>query len=125
MVCRCVAVVFLFSLMKASDFPFWSVAVVDKLTLLELLLAGFFGIACLRARTPLAAGEKPTLGSFFRLSPRLERLRRSRWQWFSMVLLMLVLRIQHQLPPAVEIMVAAQFLIFLALPVQALAKVRR
>jgi hypothetical protein len=46
----------------------------------------------------------------------LERLRRSRWQWFSMVLLMFVLRMQNQLPPSIEIIVAAQFLIFLALP---------
>jgi hypothetical protein len=33
-----------------------------------------------------------------------------------MVLLMFVLRMQNQLPPAIEIIVAAQFLIFLALP---------
>ena len=97
----------------------------DKLTLLELLLAGFFGVACIRARAPLHPGEKATFGSFFRLSSRLERLRRSRWQWFSMVLLMLVLRVQHLLPPAVEIMVALLFVIFLVLPVHALVRVGR
>ena len=96
----------------------------DKAVLLELLLAGFFGVACLRARSPQRSGQRETFVNFFRLSGRLERLQRSRWQWFSMVLIMLVLRVQHQLPPAVEVMVAAQFLIFLALPVHALAKKR-
>jgi hypothetical protein len=92
----------------------------NKLMLLELLLAGFFGVACLRARVATAVGRRPTFIEFFQLSGRLERLQRSRWQWFSMVLLMLVLRIQNQLPPSIEIMVTAQFLIFLALPTQKL-----
>lgn len=94
----------------------------DRFTLLELLLAGFFGVACLRARTALLVGQRPRLIDFFQLSGRLERLRRSRWQWFSMVLLMLVLRVQHQLPPSIEIMVAAQFLLFLALPTRRLSE---
>ena len=94
----------------------------DRLVLLELLLAGFFGVACLRARVASAVGQRPRLTDFFHLSGRLERLRRSRWQWFSMVLLMLILRVQHQLPPSIEIMVAAQFLIFLALPAQRLSE---
>ena|SRR5437762_11755510 len=97
----------------------------DKLALLELLLAGFFAIACFRARAPQSSNQKPTLGSFFRFSSRLERLRRSRWQWFSMVAIMLVLRVQHQLPPAVEIMVGMMFLIFLVFPVRALVKAAR
>jgi Mg2+/citrate symporter len=88
----------------------------NQLTLLELLLAGFFGVACLRARVASVQGHRPRFIELLQLSGRLERLRRSRWQWFSMVLLMLVLRIQNQLPPSVEIMVAAQFVIFLALP---------
>ena len=90
--------------------------VMNKLMLLELLLAGFFGVACLRARVAPAQGNRLRFLEFFQLSGRLQRLRRSRWQWFSMVLLMLVLRLQNQLPPSIEIMVAAQFLIFLALP---------
>src|SRR5713226_6278057 len=52
-----------------------------KLTLLELLLAGFFAVACIRAGGMLSLERKRTLSDFFRLSNRLERLRRSRWQW--------------------------------------------
>lgn len=97
----------------------------DRVALVELLLAGFFAIACFRARKPLAANQKPTLSSLFRFSGRLERLRRSRWQWFAMVAIMLVLRLQNQLPPSVEIMVGTMFLIFLIFPVRALVKVSR
>jgi len=97
----------------------------DSFALTELLLAGFFAVACFRARAPLASNQKPTVGSFFRFSGRLERLRRSRWQWFSMVAIMLVLRLQNQLPLSVEIMVGMMFLIFLVLPVRALVKVSR
>jgi hypothetical protein len=97
----------------------------DKFALLELLLAGFFAIACFRARTPLASNQKPTFGSFFRFSGRLERLRRSRWQWVSIVAIMLVLRLQNQLPLSVEIMVGMMFLIFLVFPVRSLVKVSR
>ena len=93
-----------------------------KITLLELLLAGFFAVACIRAGGMVSVERTKVLGDFFRLSGRLERLRRSRWQWFCMVLILLVLRLQHQLPLAVEIMVALQFVIFLALPVRAIAK---
>jgi hypothetical protein len=81
-----------------------------KTILIELLLAGFFAVACLKARVP---------GDFFHLLPRLERLRRSRWQWFAMVAFMLVLRLQQQLPLAIELMVAFEFALFLALPVRA------
>ena len=96
-----------------------------KITLLELLLAGFFAVACVRAGGKLSLDRKRTLRDFFRFSNRLERLRRSRWQWFSMVAIMLFLRVQHQLPPAIEIMVALLFVIFLALPVGALVRVGR
>ena len=97
----------------------------DRFALLELLLAGFFAVACIRARAPLSPNQTATFSSFFRFSGRLERLRRSRWQWFSMVAIMLVLRVQHQLPPAVEIMVGMMFLIFLVCPVRALGKAAR
>ncbi len=97
----------------------------DKLTLLELLLAGFFAIACFRARSPLRSGEKPSFSNLLRLSGRIERLRRSRWQWFSIVAVMLVLRVQHQLPAAIELMVGLMFLIFLVCPVRQLARVSR
>jgi hypothetical protein len=95
----------------------------DRFALLELLLAGFFAIACFRARAPLASNQRPTLDSFFRFAGRLERLRRSRWQWVSIVAIMLVLRLQQQLPASLEIMVGMMFFIFLILPVHALVKV--
>src|SRR5256885_3524328 len=47
---------------------------------IELLLAGFFAVACLKAREPAARGLPVTLGDLFRMPSRLERLRRSRWQ---------------------------------------------
>lgn len=97
----------------------------DRFALIELLLAGFFAIACFRARAPLSSNQRLTLGSLFRFSSRLERLRRSRWQWFAMVAIMLVLRLQNQLPPSVEIMVGMMFLIFLIFPVRALVTASR
>jgi hypothetical protein len=59
------------------------------------------------------------------MTDRIERLRRSRWQWFSMVAIMLVLRMQNQLPLAIEIMVGTMFLIFLVLPIQEIVRARR
>jgi hypothetical protein len=95
----------------------------ERTAWLELLLAGFFAVGCIRARGRSGTEHKMRLSDVFRLTGRLERLSRSRWQWFSIVAIMLVLRVQHQLPPAVEIMVGLLFLIFLALPAQALARV--
>jgi hypothetical protein len=95
----------------------------DRTAWLEVLLAGFFAVGCIRARGRSGTEHKMRLADVFRLTGRLERLRRSRWQWFSIVAIMLVLRIQNQLPPAVEIMVGLLFLVFLALPVQALVRV--
>jgi len=87
-----------------------------KLMLAELLLSGFFAIACIRAHGPIASGEKMTFGEFFRFPDRLSRLKRSRWQWASMVALMLILRLQQQVPLVLEILVAAEFLLFLSFP---------
>ena len=84
--------------------------------LLEVLLGGFFAVACIRTCVPAAADSKVKFGSLFRLPGRIERLRRSRWQWFSMVLLLLVARLQNQLPLMLELMVAVEFIVFLALP---------
>jgi Na+-transporting methylmalonyl-CoA/oxaloacetate decarboxylase beta subunit len=89
-----------------------------KTTLLELLLAGFFAVACIRARGPIASGQM-IFGNLFRLSDRVERLRRSRWQWFAMVALMLVLRLQSQLPLVLEITALLLLVVFIALPVNA------
>ena len=93
-----------------------------KTTLIELMLAGFFAIACIRAHGPFATDGQAGYKDFFRLSDRIERLRRSRWQWFSMVLLMLIIRLQGQLPLMLEAMVAVEFVVFLSLPVQVRAK---
>jgi hypothetical protein len=87
--------------------------------LIELLLAGFFAVACLRARVPATDAARPTFGDFFRMPPRLERLRRSCWQWLAVVGFVLVLRLQGQLPLSIELMVVLEFAVFLALPVRA------
>ena len=86
--------------------------------LAEVLLSGFFAIACLRARaqSPRMAGLAPR--KLFALTGRLERLRRSRWQWFCIVLLLIVMRRQIGAPLVAELTVAAQFVVFLALPVE-------
>ena len=97
----------------------------DKLALLELLLAGFFAVVYIRARAPQGSNQKASFGSLFRLSNRQERLRRTRWQWLSMVAIMLALRVQHELPLVVEIMVASLFLMLVVFPIRALVRVGR
>jgi hypothetical protein len=92
--------------------------------LVEFLLASFFAIACIKAHGSFSLEKKPSFREFFYLSDRIERLRRSRWQWFSMVAIMLVLRLQNQLPLAIEIMVGTMFLIFLVFPVQTIVRAR-
>jgi hypothetical protein len=86
--------------------------------LVEGILAGFFAIACFRARgeTPTARGLAPQ--QLFTLTDRLERLRRSRWQWFSMVLLLVVVRMQMRAPMVLELTGLALFIVFFALPSQ-------
>ena len=84
--------------------------------LLELLLAGFFAVACIRASVPSAVNKRLRLGDLLRFPNRLERLRRTRWQWFSMVALLLFVRWQTGLPTILEAIVALQFVIFFALP---------
>lgn len=89
-----------------------------KALLAEILLSGFFAIACLRARaeSPSIAGLVPR--RLFALTGRLERLRRSRWQWFCMVLVLVSMRMQIGAPLVAELTAAAQFLVFLALPTE-------
>jgi len=84
--------------------------------LLALLLSGFFAVACMRASLPVSPGSGASWRNLLRFPGRIERLRRSRWQWFAMVSLMVVLRLQQQLPLVLELMAALQFLLFLALP---------
>jgi hypothetical protein len=89
---------------------------VMQTALVELVLAGFFAVACLRSCAPINTEDKLRFGNLFRLPGRLERLRRSRWQWVSMVALLLVIRLQEGVPLVFELTVALQFMAFLALP---------
>ncbi|MGB6428992.1 MAG: hypothetical protein WBF06_00290 [Candidatus Acidiferrales bacterium] len=89
--------------------------------LVEIILAGFFAVACLRTSVPAVDGGKLEFGNLFRLPARLERLRRSRWQWFSMVALLLVIRAQRGAPMVAEMTVAMEFVMFLAVPTRAQA----
>jgi hypothetical protein len=82
----------------------------------ECLLSGFFAVACFRARAESTGFGGLAPKRLFALTGRLERLRRSRWQWFSIVLLLVVMRMQMGAPLVAEVTVAAQFIIFLALP---------
>ncbi len=84
--------------------------------LVELLLSGFFAVACIRASVPSAVSGKLRLGDLLRFPNRLERLRRTRWQWFSMVAVLLFVRRQTGLPTILEAIVALQLVIFFALP---------
>jgi hypothetical protein len=93
--------------------------------LTELLLSGFFAIACFRARATgiESAGIAPRM--LFAMTDRLERLRRSRWQWFAMVLLLVLIRMERSAPIVAEVTVLAQFLIFMLLPTGKTAKAVR
>ena len=87
--------------------------------LAAILFGGFFAVACLRASVPAAPDQRLRPGDLFRLPGRLERLRRSRWQWCSMVLVLLLMRLQQGLPLVLEATILLQFLVFLALPTAA------
>jgi hypothetical protein len=89
-----------------------------KALLLEVLLSGFFAVACIRARAFEVEAVALAPRDFLRLTDRLERLRRTRWQWFSMVLVIVLVRLQSGLPLVVELTALAQFVTFLALPTQ-------
>ena len=82
--------------------------------LVELLLAGFFAIACFKAR--ISNAHELKLRDLFFLTDRLERLRRTRWQLCSMVLLVVFIRLQMQTPIVAELTALAQFVLFLSLP---------
>jgi hypothetical protein len=87
-----------------------------RMILLELLLGGFFAVACIRASVPSALNGRVHLQDLLRFPGRLQRLRRTRWQWFSMVALLLAVRLQTGVPTILEVIVAVQFAIFFALP---------
>lgn len=98
---------------------------IDKLTVLELLVAGFFGIACFWAPTVKGPATNSLFAWVAHLSLRLDSLRQERWQWLTVIGTMLGLRIQHQLPPIIELMVGLTFLILLAFPLRQMIRTRR
>jgi hypothetical protein len=89
----------------------------SKALLLELLISGFFAVACLKARAGNFSEGVLSPRDFLRLTDRVDRLSRTRWQWFAMVLLLIVVRVQTGVPLLVELTALAQFVIFLSLPV--------
>lgn len=82
--------------------------------LVELLLSGFFAIACFKAR--FSNARELRLQDLLFLTDRIDRLRRTRWQWCSMVLLLVFVRLQMQTPVIAELTGLAQFVLFLLLP---------
>ncbi len=97
----------------------------DKLTVLEVLVAAFFGAACFWAPTANRSANNRLFASVARLSAQLESLRRSRWQWLTILGTMLGLRVQHQLSPAVELAVGLTFLILLVFPLRHLIRAQK
>jgi len=97
----------------------WRVLMNERTALLGLLLSGFFAVACIRASVPVSPASGTFWTNLLRFPGRIERLRRSRWQWFAMVSFMIVLRLQQQLPLVLELMAAVQLLLFLVLPTRA------
>ena len=86
--------------------------------IVELLLSGFFAVACFRARANTLDSTNVAPRALFALTDRLERLRRSRWQWFSMVLVLVLVRVQRGAPLVAELTVLAQLIVFSLLPTQ-------
>lgn len=99
--------------------------VIDKLTVLEVLLAGFFCVACFWAPSVNFAASNSLFAWVAQLSVRLDSLRRERWQWLTVVGTMLGLRLQHALPPVIELMVGLTFLILLAFPLRQMIRASR
>lgn len=89
----------------------------QKALFLELLLSGFFAIACFKARAaePGEVALRPR--DFFRLTDRVERMSRSRWQWFAMAGILVLVRLQTGVPMVVELTALMQLIVFLSLPV--------
>ena len=86
--------------------------------LIESLLSGFFAIACFRARAESTSTRGFAPARLLVLTDRLERLRRTRWQWCAMVLLLVVVRLQFGTAFIAELTALTQFIVFLALPSQ-------
>lgn len=93
--------------------------------LTELLLSGFFAIACFRARAIGIENSGVAPRTLFAMTDRLERLRRSRWQWFAMILVLVVFRIEKGAPMVAEVTVVAQLIVFLLLPTKKATQLAR
>jgi hypothetical protein len=89
----------------------------EKALFLELLISGFFAIACFKARAaePGEVALRPR--DLLRLTDRVERMSRSRWQWFAMAGILVLVRLQTGVPMVVEVTALMQLILFLALPV--------
>lgn len=89
----------------------------EKALLLELLISGFFAVACFKARAnePGEVALRPR--DLLRLTDRVERMSRSRWQWFAMAGILVLVRLQTGVPMVVELTALVQLIVFLALPV--------
>src|SRR5258708_34364742 len=91
-------------------------SVAMMLGLVEVILAGFFAVACIRACVPANPNGKLAFSDLFRFPGRLARLRGSRWQWVSVVGVLLVIRLQMGLPLLLEAIVAVECLSFMSPP---------
>jgi hypothetical protein len=86
--------------------------------LLELLISGFFAVACFKARAGDTSSVAMRPRDLLQLTDRLDRLKRTRWQWCAMVLVIVAVRLQSGSPVVAEFTAALQFVVFLALPVK-------
>lgn len=84
--------------------------------LVEMLIASFFAVACFRSRANTVDWKGLAPKRVFVLTSRLERLRRSRWQWCSIVMLLVIVRLRQGTPLLAELTSLAMFILFLSLP---------
>ncbi|MGA7156194.1 MAG: hypothetical protein WBY53_05080 [Acidobacteriaceae bacterium] len=95
----------------------------EKALYLELLLSGFLAVACFKARAVEPGEVTLRPRDFLRLTDRVERMSRSRWQWFAMAGILVLVRLQTGVPMVVELTALMQLVFFLALPVAKQSKV--
>lgn len=89
----------------------------EKTLLLELLISGFFAVACFKAQAVESSEIALRPRDLMRLTDRVERMSRSRWQWFAMAGILVLVRLQTGVPMVVELTALMQLIVFLALPV--------
>jgi len=61
----------------------WRVLMNERTALLGFAPVGFFAVACIRASVPVSPASGTFWTNLLRFPGRIERLRRSRWQWFA------------------------------------------